>query len=486
MPHAASVRDACEDALERAFRRGAVYADVRATQTQHRYASASNGGTVRLSDRNAIAWVVRALVDGAWGAASTFDGSRSGVQDCADRAVACARAAALLQPGELSLAQRSPTTGRFQTTVAEDPFAADPYDFTQIVANALRATSVSGTLRELHVELATLRANIVFLSSTGDDVEQTLTRSGGGAHLLAASGERVQHMRVPQGPGGYVAGGGMEVLRNLGLPERIRAAADEADLQLLADPCPSGITTVVLDTRQVASQLHHTYGVALNADNLLATPPGALPFAASDVGSSVASGLVTVVADSGQANGLGSYAFDDEGSPGSEFDLVTDGTLTGWVASRVAAARLGWDGPTSARAAAINEVPATAVPNVSICPRPMGELEALIADIDNGIYMAGDHEHTASVDHREHWFTCEVARRIENGALTDRLYGPGYVGTTRGLWSSVEAVGNASTFQVWGHAMLRSPDSMLSGASHGAAPIRMRMIDVRGGGGDAA
>ena len=87
-----------EDRARRAFDtagiRGAQYADIRFEIVRSERIEVRNGVVASLADSSSTGYGMRALVDGAWGFAASSDLSDDGIDRCAARAVAIARASA--------------------------------------------------------------------------------------------------------------------------------------------------------------------------------------------------------------------------------------------------------------------------------------------------------------------------------------------------------------------------------------------------------
>ena len=96
-----------------------------------------------------------------------------------------------------------------------------------------------------------LRETRAFASSEGADTVQTLCECGAGIDALARSDDgRIQTRSYPSGHGGSSAQAGWEYVESLELAGAAPRVAEEALALLRADPCPAGVTTLVLDSEQ--------------------------------------------------------------------------------------------------------------------------------------------------------------------------------------------------------------------------------------------
>ncbi len=149
-------------------------------------------------------------------------------------------------------------------------------------------------------------------------------------------------------PGGGLAGlsraaRSLEGLRALQVGRKAAAWAQASDDP--RDPVP-GRQTVVLRPSAVLSLLATSLGPALGADLAHA---GASAFAASGadrpgLGDQVASSVLSVTDDATRPGGVGSHAFDAEGTPGQVTPVIQQGRLVSFLRNNQAAA---WTGAPS-------------------------------------------------------------------------------------------------------------------------------------------
>src|SRR6202163_126885 len=97
------MKEWANSAIETAKRRGASYADVRVMDIRHRDICTKNGEVGTLSESESLGIGIRVIAGGAWGFAGTDWLTRDGVQACAARAIAIARASALAKRKNVAL-----------------------------------------------------------------------------------------------------------------------------------------------------------------------------------------------------------------------------------------------------------------------------------------------------------------------------------------------------------------------------------------------
>ena len=128
--------------------------------------------------------------------------------------------------------------------------------------------SVPGvTIREGSLDWS--RERKTFASSQGARTEQELVEAGGGIEATAVNENEVQLRTYPQGSGGQLVTGGFEAVRGLDLPGNARRIAEEALALLDAPQCPSGEMTVIIESSQLAQQVHESCGHPIELDRVL-------------------------------------------------------------------------------------------------------------------------------------------------------------------------------------------------------------------------
>jgi TldD protein len=287
---------------------------------------------------------------------------------------------------------------------------------------------------------------------------------------------------------GGVAAGGFEVVRRFDLVGEAGRVADEA-LQLLAAPlCPAGSTTVILDTPQLALQIHESCGHPTESDRAFGEEvslAGASFLVPEKLGRfRYGSVHVNLTADALTPGGLGTFGWDDDGVAARKTPLIARGQHVGYLTSRETAARLGL--PRSGgcvRAEAWNRFPIVRMVNVSLEPAEGGpSLEELIADTDDGLLFGANKSWSIDDLRLNFQFGCEIAWEIKRGRRTRVLRNPVYGGITPRFWGGCDAVGGPDAFRLWGFVSCGKGDPMqLMAVGHGCPPARFRGVTVGSG-----
>nr|CAA55755.1 lmbI [Streptomyces lincolnensis] len=232
-------------------------------------------------------------------------------------------------PGDKAPPHRppEPTARTHRTPLAVDPAAVAVAEREELASEAAaRALAVPGC-DHAEAELSVHRRTTHLLFADGGDLAKESVQSGGWVRATADG---------PSGPGirtypertGRHASAGWEHIAALRLPDGATTAAREAVLLSRARPCPEGAGPVVIDSSQLALQLHESVGHPLEEDRILgweADYAGGSFVTLQTWAPRYGSEHVSVVADP-TGTGAGATPWDDEGTPTAAAPLIERGT----------------------------------------------------------------------------------------------------------------------------------------------------------------
>jgi TldD protein len=469
----------CEAAVDAALGAGASYADARAVSTRRQMVVTKNRNVEDLSDAESEGIGVRVLVDGAWGFAADRRLDEAGARDAALRACAFAKAA----PGghERSLAPVDPQRGEYRTQVERDPFDVPISEKIELCLRAEEGMQHA----DVKVTSAMVRAqreHKVLVSSEGSVVEQVLVECGGGIDAYAVTDGLLQIRSYPSQHSGVSGQGGWEFVEGLGLDREAPRVGEQAAALLRADECPSGRTTIVLDSEQTVMQVHESVGHPTELDRVYGTEAayaGTSFLSPDDLGSlRYGSELMNVTADSTTPGGLGTFGFDDEAVPARSEPVVEAGVLRGFLTSRETAARLGAGAGGSMRADGWARMPLVRMTNLNLEPGG-GRFEELLADVDGGLYLETNKSWSIDDKRLNFQFGTQVAWEIKAGKLGRMLRDATYTGVTPEFWGKLDKVAGREAWTLYGLTNCgKGQPGQSAHVSHGAAPTRFRDVEV--------
>jgi TldD protein len=465
-----------------AARDRADYADARIVRSAHERIATRLGRIDGVGSAEEEGVGVRVRVRGSWGFAATSDVSKAGAEEALRRALAVADSQPSATGGEL--APEPPATGSWANPIERDPFEVPLEVKLEALLAADAAMRGDPRIAVSSAYFAAFREERAFASTEGAALLQRTIECGGGLHAIAVDESDSQSRSYPGSHGAGVGQGGWERFDPAALLREAPRVAEEAVALLTAPPCPAGRATVILDGEQTALQVHESVGHAVELDRVLgaeASYAGTSFLEPGDAGSfGYGSELMSVTADATVPGGLGTFGWDDEGVAAQAVPIVRGGVLAGFLSSRESAAAIGLDRSGGCcRAEGFARQPIVRMTNVNLEPGEAGSLEDLIAATDQGIYM--ETNRSWSIDNRRlHFqFATEAAWEITGGERGRLLRNPSYAGVTPEFWARLDAVGSGESWRLWSVIQCgKGEPGQAIHASHGAAPIRVRDVEV--------
>ena len=477
------MRDLTERALDTATSLGAHYADVRVVRRHEESIAIKTGRVEGVASNESEGFGIRVLVDGAWGFASSHGLSPREADRVAGEAVRIARASATALRDPALLDDRPSAYGRYETPVEEDPFEV-PLErkIADLLEADLAASSVKG-IAFTESMYAAQREWKTFAATDGSFTEQTITHVGSAVEANAVEGDEHQRRSYPDSGGGWQAAG-YEYIRSLDLAARAEPLADEAVELLSAPQCPSGRFTIVLDPSQLYLQVHESCGHPTELDRVFGTEASyaGTSFLTTDKlseGFRYGSDLVTLVADATAPGGMGTFGWDDEGVAAQAVPLVQDGIFVGYLSSRETAPRIGRSSGGAMRADGWNRIPLIRMTNINLLPRPGMSLDDIVADTDDGLYLASNRSWSIDDRRLNFQFATEVAYEIKGGKKGRLFKNPTYTGITYEFWRSCDAVGDERSYVMLGTPNCGKGEPSQTGhVGHAVPGARFRDVQV--------
>ena len=476
------MRELCGQAIDVALGSGAGYADARAVARRIQHVATKNGEVESVADGETEGVGVRVLVDGAWGFACDRRLSEDGAREAAERAVAFARASAgRTGRRHVELVSAPAEHGEYRTPAQRDPIDVP---LTEKVDLCLKAEAAMKH-EDVQITEASIRAQReerVFRSSEGADLSQRFVECGAGIDALAVAEGRVQLRSYPSAHGGSSAQAGWEYVEGLGLADEAPRVGEEAAALLRADPCPAGVTTIVIDSEQMVLQVHESVGHPTELDRVYGTEAayaGTSFLKPGDLGSlRYGSEQMNVTADSTTPGGLGTFAYDDEGVPAGRQPVVEAGILRGFLSSRETAALIGAGHGGSMRADGWSRMPLVRMTNLHLEPGE-GTRDDLLADVDDGVFFCTNKSWSIDDKRLNFQFGTQIAWEIKRGKLGKMLRDPTYMGVTPLFWAGLDAVAGPDEWHLYGLTNCgKGQPGQHAHVSHGTAPGRFRNVQV--------
>ena len=253
--------------------------------------------------------------------------------------------------------------------------------------------------------------------------------------LVTAYAQRGTELRSGYyGPGAMA---GMEFYENLDLAGVGRRAANAAITELRAKKCPGGMMTVVVDNGFGGLMFHEACGHSLEASSVA---KGMSEFSGK-LGQPVASSCLTLIDDGSLPGQWGSLGMDDEGIPTQENVLIENGILKGYLVDRLESRRMGLDATGSGRRQNYRFAPEARMTNTYIAPGSHSR-EEIIASVEKGLFVGNINGGSVNPVTGDFNFAVAECWLIENGKLTEPVYGATLIGNGGDVLKQVDMVGN--------------------------------------------
>src|SRR5258705_984292 len=333
----------------------------------------------------------------------------------------------------------------------QSPFRKDPFEIpleTQLAlllaADAEMRIVKGVTLTETDMQFR--KIDSWFASSIGSRIHQRKVITGCGIAATSFQGEEIQKRSYPNGFGGQHSLQGYELVESLDLLKHAPLIAEDAVALHSAAQCPQKSGTLILGGSQLGLQIHESIGHPIELDRVLGQEANfaGTSFLTLDQLNKLryASDIVNVVADArlDHGQGLGTFAYDDEGVPAQCTDIIKNGQFCGYLSNREAAPLVGLNRSSGTmRTESGNRLPIIRMTNVSLLPGSW-DYDDLIADTHDGILM--ETNRSWSIDDRRYQFqfSTEIGWEIKGGKKVSMLKNPSYTGITTEFWNSCDAI----------------------------------------------
>ncbi len=468
-------------AVQGAIDAGAEYADARVVFSKSESINVQNQNLSQF-DRSEHAGVgVRALIGSSWGFASTPDLDAASIRAAGEAAAAVAVASGLVSGPPMEFADVVVSDTTWATPVAEDPFRVSLSEKVDLLVDiTATAQSVQG-IAIATGNLAFWATDTWFVSSQGHRIHQHIIESGGGYDATAIGEAETQRRSYPQSFGQFETGG-YETVRKWNYADNAQRIAEEAVALLSADEMEDRETALILEGSQLALQIHESVGHAIELDRILgweAAFAGTSHLELDKLGTHrYGSDLMNITADATLPGALGTFGFDDEGTPAQCVDIVRDGIWVGVLSGRDSAAMAGLPPGGMVRGDGFNRLPMVRMTNVGLLPGE-GSLDDIIADTDDGVYMATNRSWSIDDKRLNFQFGCEIAWEVKNGQLGRMLKNPTYTGITPQFWGTLDRLAGESEWVHWGTPNCgKGQPGQVAHTGHSASPGRFANVRV--------
>nr|WP_233410605.1 TldD/PmbA family protein [Rugamonas sp. CCM 8940] len=491
-------------ALNAASKAGASYCDVRIGRYMNQFITTRELNVENIVNTESSGVGVRVIANGAYGFAATNDMSADGVAGAARLAVSIAKANAKLGGEPVRLA---PVSGVGEVAWAT-PFKKDwrmvaIKEKAELLIAANKAGMDAGA-SFMQAMLFQVNQQKYFASTDGSYIDQDIHRLW--APFTATAVDKASNrFRTRDGLSspasmGYEffdarpehklrAAGGVTTLYRGGydLVEDARAAGRQAREKLGAKSVEPGKYDLVLSPEHLFLTIHESVGHATELDRVLGYEANyaGTSFATLDKWQSkkfkYGSELVNVVADKTTPGSLGHVGYDDEGVAAKRWDLIKDGILVNYQATRDQAHIIGETASHGCSYAdSWSSVQFQRMPNVSLAAgkKPLTPDE-MVKDVKKGIYILGRGSFSIDQQRYNFQFGGQLYYEIKDGKIGAPLEDVAYQSNTQEFWNACSALCDERDWRMGGSFFDgKGQPSQVSAVSHGSSTTRFNAINV--------
>jgi TldD protein len=491
-------------AMNAATKAGASYCDVRVGRYLNQFITTRDLNVENIVNTESSGVGVRVIASGAYGFCSTNLMTLDAVADAARQAVAIAKANAKLQSEPVILA---PVKGVGEVAWAT-PFTKDwravPIKEKADMLLAANKAGMDAGANFMQSMLFQVNQQKYFASTDGSYIDQDVHRLW--SPLTATAVDKTSNrFRTRDGLSSPVsmgyeffdarpehkikAAGGVTTLytKSYDLIEDARAAGRQAREKLTAKSVEPGKYDLVLSPEHLFLTIHESVGHATELDRVLGYEANyaGTSFATLDKWKSkkfkYGSDIVNFVADKTTPGSLGCVGYDDEGVASKRWDIIKDGILVNYQATRDQAAVIGEkESHGCSYADSWSSVQFQRMPNVSLAAgtRKLTPDE-MIKDVKKGIYILGRGSFSIDQQRYNFQFGGQLYFEIKNGKITNPLEDVAYQSNTQEFWNACTALCDERDWRMGGSFFDgKGQPSQVSAVSHGSPTTRFNGINV--------
>ena len=489
-------------ALQAARSAGASYCDVRIGRYLRQFVMTREDKVQNVVNTESTGVGVRVIADGAWGFAATNGLTAESVAEAARRAAAIAKANAKVQTAPVQLAP-APGYGEvsWRTPIRRNAMEVPLKDKVDLLLSVNAAATNAGA-SFVNSTLFLVNEQKYFASTDGSYIDQDVHRIWAPMTVTAidkSTGKfrTREGLSAPMGLGyeyldgdasqKYVTPNGVvNYGQSYDMVEDAVAAARQAQEKLKAPSVKPGRYDLVLDPSHTWLTIHENVGHPLELDRVLGYEANyaGTSFATidkRDSGYRWGSDIVNFVADKTRPGSLGAVGYDDEGVPTKQWNLIKDGVLVDYQATRDQAHILGKsESDGCSYADSWSSVQFQRMPNVSLAPgkTPL-TVKEMIGDVERGIYIHGRGSYSIDQQRYNAQFGGQLYYEIRNGEIAGMVEDAAYQIRTPEFWNACSAICDERDFRLGGSFFDgKGQPSQVSAVSHGSATTRFDGVNI--------
>ena len=488
-------------ALNAAKSNGATYADVRIGRYLNQVVATREKRVQGIANTESYGVGIRVLANGSWGFAATNIMTLEEIAKTAEKAVAVAKANAKIQGTPVRLApQKGYGEVNWKTPIEKNAFEVPVGEKIELLLGSNAAAMAAGA-SFVNSAIFAVNEQKYFASTDGSYIDQDIHRIYPNftvTKIDKASGKFFtrRSLSAPMGLGyeymepraeSKVSGIVTRYKDRYDILEDIKAATVENEQKLKAKSVEPGKYDLVLDPSNLFLTIHESVGHPTELDRVLGYEANyaGTSFLTLDKWESkkfnFGSKLVNITGDKTDTGSLGAVGYDDEGVKCKKWDIIKDGILVNYQATRDQAHIVGLDESQGCSyAQGWSDIQFQRMPNVSLQPgKAKLTVDDMIKDVEKGIYIIGDGSYSIDQQRYNFQFGGQSFYEISNGKITGMLNDVAYQSNTQEFWNSCSAICDESDYRLGGTFNDgKGQPSQSSAVSHGSSTTRFNGVNV--------
>ncbi|NQD38555.1 TldD/PmbA family protein [Permianibacter sp. IMCC34836] len=504
-PMATAFKKALADvALNAATKAGASYCDVRIGRYLQQFITTRDRSVEEVVNAESVGAGVRVVANGCYGFAATNVLSKEAIAAAALQAVAIAKANSRLQTEPVRLAAVKGVGDVFWQTPIKKDWRAVPIKEKAELLIAANNAGIEAGASFMRSQMFQINQQKYFASTDGSYIDQDVHRiwtpfTATAVDKATGKFRSRQALGSPVGRGyewldaraedKLQAPGGVTTLykHSYDLIEDARAAGRQAKEKLTAKSVEPGKYDLVLAPEHLFLTTHESVGHPLELDRVLGYEANyaGTSFATLDKWQSkkfqYGSKIVNFYGDKTEPGSLGAVAYDDEGVACKRWDLIKDGILVNYQATRDQVHMLGEkESHGCSYADSWSSIQFQRMPNVSLAPgKAKLTPDEMVKDVKKGIYILGRGSYSIDQQRYNFQFGGQLFYEIKDGKIGAMLEDVAYQANTQDFWNACSAICDERDWRMGGSFFDgKGQPGQVSAVSHGSATARFDGINV--------
>jgi TldD protein len=491
-------------ALNAATKAGASYCDVRIGRYLSQFIITRNVNIENIVNTESSGIGVRVIAGGAYGFASTNQMTPDAVANAARQAVAIAKANARLQAAPLRMAKVAGAGEVSWVTPFTKDWRTVPIKEKADMLIAANKAGMDAGASFMESQLFQINQQKYFASTDGSYIDQDIHRLW--APFTATAVDKATNkfrtrdgLASPVGMGfeffdanaadKVKAAGGVTMLytRSYDIIEDARAAGRQAREKLSAKSVEPGKYDLVLSPEHLSLTIHESVGHPTELDRVLG-------YEANYAGTSFAtldkwetkkfkygSERINIIADKTTPGSLGAVGYDDEGVKCKQWNIIKDGILVNYQATRDQAHIIGeTESHGCSYADSWNSVQFQRMPNVSLAPgKERLTPDEMVKDVKKGIYIIGRGSYSIDQQRYNFQFGGQLFFEIKDGKVGQPIEDVAYQSNTQEFWNACTGICDERDWRMGGSFFDgKGQPGQVSAVSHGSSTTRFNGVNV--------